>query len=169
MNREQLVQEVLAPVVRLRTQKARGSGTIIHSGEYGTYLLTNWHVVESNITYKEVWDELLKRNVKKEFTSIVEVDINRLDPQGRVKGVITTDADIIISNQQQDLALLKLRDDTPYTTAKLYPETKAGRIPILSELACAGAAMGEKPIVTTGLLNGMQIEIRRRRVHPAQR
>lgn len=159
MDRERLVQEVLAPVVRIRAKNARGSGTIIHSSEYGTYLLSNQHVVDNNIEYKEVWDELLKRNIEKEFTSVVEVDISRLDPKGLVKGVITTDADIIISNKQQDLALLRLRDDTLYPTARLYPENHADTIPILSELACAGAAMGEKPIVTRGLLNGMQIEI----------
>lgn len=159
MEREKLVSEVLRPVARIRTSKGKGSGTIIHSSEYGTYLLTNHHVVESNIEYKEVWDELLRRNVKKEFTSMVEVDINRLNEYGIVKGVITVDADIIISNSQQDLALLKLRDDIIYDTANWFPEELAEKIPILSELVCAGAAMGEKPIVTQGRLNGMQIEI----------
>lgn len=159
MDRERLVQEVLAPVVRIRSKGGRGSGTIIHSSAWGTYLLSNHHVVEGNIEYKEVWDELLERDIKKEFTSIVEVDISRLNPGGTVKGVITTDADIVISNQQQDLALLRLRDDTLFPTARLYPEQLSGTIPILSELACSGAAMGEKPIVTMGLLNGMQIEI----------
>jgi len=155
-----LISEVLAPVARIRADKARGSGTIIYSKDgVGTFLLTNYHVIEGNITYKDVWDELLKREIKKEFTSQVEVDTYRLGEHGDVKGIFTDIGDIILGNKQQDLALLQLRSDTQYPTAELYPEELASSIPLLSELACAGAAMGEKPIVTTGLLNGIQIEI----------
>lgn len=160
MDREKFVQQVLAPVARVRTTKDRGSATIIHSTEdYGTWLLTNRHVVDANVTYREVWDELLRRNVKKEFTSMVEVDVYRVNCHGDVQGLMTADADIVISNAQQDLALLRLRDDTIYHTVRMYDEASCSQIPILSELACTGAAMGEKPIVTLGLLNGKQIEI----------
>jgi hypothetical protein len=159
MDQEKLMQEVLAPVSRIRAAKGRGSGTIIHSSAEGTYLLTNFHVVEDNISYKEVWDELLRRDVKKEFTSQVEVDTYKFGEKGDVQGIFTTNADIILGNKQQDLALLKLRTEVTFSTAKLYPEDKAEQVPLLSELTCAGAAMGEKPIVTTGLLNGIQIEI----------
>jgi hypothetical protein len=160
MDRKTLVEQVLVPVVRVRAAKARGSATVVHSSSAGTYLITNHHVVDDNISYKEVWDELLKRNVKKEFTSLVEVDFSRIDDCGVVSGVNSCYAEVVISNKERDMALLRLvKDQAVYRTAIFYPEALCEKVPILTELACAGAALGEKPIVTLGLLNGVQIEI----------
>ena len=154
-----VIDQILKPVVRIRTNKGRGSGTVIKSSEGGTYLLTNYHVIESCLEYKDVWDELLRRNVKKEFTSAVELDFSKINHHGAVKGLITSVADIILSNKQHDLALLKVRDEETFPSAMLYPEESAAKVPMLASLACCGAAMGEKPIVTYGNLNGIQIEI----------
>lgn len=156
---EKLINEILRPVCRIRAGDAVGSGTIVYSGKYGTYLLSNWHVVESRVEYKEVWDELLRRNVKKEFCSTVEIDINKIDNIGRSKGLITTIGDIVIGNKMQDLVLLKMRSDELFPCVDLYPEEEVELIPLLTPLACTGAALGEKPVVTFGHLNGTQIEI----------
>jgi len=154
-----LVEEVLKPVVRIRSKKGTGSGTVLASDENGTHIVTNHHVIESNIEYKDTWDELLKREMKKEFTATVEVDFSRIDAFGRVSSIITSQADIIITNRQQDIALLKVRDSEPHIIVNMYPEDLADTVPILSPIACCGAAKGEKPIVTFGHLNGVQIEI----------
>lgn len=155
----ELMEYVLKPVCRVRTGKAIGSATIICSNDNGTYLLTNWHVIESCVEYKEVWDELLKRNVKKEFTSTVEVDIHKIDENGRSVGLITMIGEIVVGNQMQDIALLRLRSTETFPCVLLYPEKDADSVPLLTPLACCGAALGEKPIVTFGHLNGTQIEI----------
>ena len=62
----------LKPCVRVRSQKAGGSGTILFSkegedGEYSTYVLTNHHVVEDLIKVEKRWSALLKRDVKQDI------------------------------------------------------------------------------------------------------
>jgi intein/homing endonuclease len=68
-------------------------------------------------------------------------------------------ADIVIYDKPQDLALLKVRDVIDYPCAKLYPKEDADKVPLLVPLCACGAALGEKPVVTFGNLNGIQIEI----------
>jgi hypothetical protein len=60
-------EKMLYPTVRVRTDQAGGSGTVIYSkllpGEekkYETYVLTNCHVVSSNIKVEKKWSTLLK-------------------------------------------------------------------------------------------------------------
>ena len=143
---------------RVQARKAMGSCTIIYSKDGHTYALTNFHVIESSLSYKEIWDSLIQDKVLKEFREAVEVLFPRLDG-GRVIGYSTVLADIEYHHEQQDLALLKFRDKTDFPAVKWYPREKVKDIPILSTLACIGAALGQKPIVTFGHLNGIQIEI----------
>jgi len=159
INHAQIIEEVLKPTVRIRTDKAIGSGSIIKSDEEGTYILTNRHVVDDAIEYKDVWDELLRREVKKEFTKLVEVDIPKINKIGNQVALTTAQAEIVLSNSEQDMALLHLKDEDVYPSVKWYPKDLADKIPILTPLASCGAAMGEKPIVTFGNLNGIGIEI----------
>lgn len=153
-----LIERGYACSCRVQASKARGSATIVYSEAHNTYALTNHHVIEGNITYKKVWDELLKRDVKKEFTEVVEILFPRLDGMN-VAGYNTAQADIILHNKQQDVALLKFRDRAPYPTARWYPREELEAIPHLADLTCIGAALGRHPIVTVGHLNGRQIEI----------
>ena len=143
---------------RVSANKARGSATIIYSKKGSTFALTNHHVVESNISYKNVWDNVLKKEVKKEFTEVVEILFPRL-VNSHVVGYSTTLADILAYDAHQDIALLKFRDVSPYPSVRLYPREKAKEVPFLATLACVGAALGQAPIVTFGNLNGKQIEI----------
>lgn len=155
-----IIKEVLSPTVRVRSSKARGSGVIIHSTEEnGTYVLTNFHVVDSNVEYKEVWDELLQRDVKREFWSSVEIDIPKISDLGDQMALTVSNATVVIGNRVQDLALLRLTDREIFSVAHLFPESECEHIPLLTRLAACGAAMGEKPIVTFGELNGRAIEI----------
>jgi S1-C subfamily serine protease len=156
-----LIEEVLKPVVRIRTNSGRGSGTIVKSDEEGTFILTNYHVIGGNIEYKDVWDELVKKDVKKEFTSQVEVDISQVNDIGNIASLLTTNANIVLSNKQRDIALVQVNTDdtTVYPVAKMYPKKICKEVGMLVPMACCGAAMGEKPIVTFGYLNGKQIEL----------
>lgn len=155
---EDLIMRAYAASCRVQTSKARGSATIIYSKKGSTYALTNHHVVEGNIEFKTVWDSLLKREVKREFTSAVEVLFPRIE-SGRVVGYATVMADVVAYDAPQDIAVLKFRDSADYPYVAMYPRSKAKDIPFLTPVACIGAALGEHPIVTFGHLNGKQHEI----------
>jgi len=157
--RKAILEQVLKPSVRILAKQTIGSGTIVYSKNGDTYVLTNHHVIEKNIEYKEVWDTVIKKDVKKDFTSPVELDAGRFDDTGRYIASTAVLADIIAYNKEQDLALLKVRDNINYPTATLYPYDKAESVPLLVPLCCCGAALGQKPIITFGNLNGVQIEI----------
>lgn len=166
MNRNMILKQVLEPTVRIRAASSVGSGTIIKSEPWdsskktgGTWVLTNRHVVAKCIEYKEVWDELLRRTIKKEIVNQMEIDKHRLDKEGRVLGTQSAKASIVISNEQQDLALLKVYDTEVYTSAKIFPEDQANNIPMLVKLLCCGAALGKEPVVTEGFLNGQKIDV----------
>jgi S1-C subfamily serine protease len=162
---ENVLRQVVLPSVRIRAKEAMGSGTIIYSEEQGddgyvTYVLTNHHVIEKNIEYKDVWDTVIKKNVKKDFTSPVEVDVGRYTDEGYFLASRTCQAEIVDYNKERDLALLKLKDNIKYPTAKLYPHQEAKKVPLFHTLICCGAALGEfPPVVTEGRLNGIQKEI----------
>jgi len=144
---------------RVQTPKALGSCTIIYSKGGNTYALTNFHVIENCITYKEKWDNILKKDIKKEFTKQVEVLYPRMEDD-RVVGYATVLADIVLHDKQQDIALLKFKNDTnKYPSVKWFPRDEIKKIPYLTELACIGAALGYKPIVTFGNLNSIGEEI----------
>jgi hypothetical protein len=159
MNRNTLIEQVLRVSGRVTAKKARGSSTIVYSKKGETYCLTNHHVIESNIEYKDVWDDLIKRDRKKDFTAPVEIDFGRITDDGLYMASTTVLADIVCHCKEQDIALLKLRDNIDYPAAQMPPEDKCQTIPLVSELCCCGAALGEKPIVTFGHLNAVQIEI----------
>ncbi|RLG17251.1 hypothetical protein DRN63_03140, partial [Nanoarchaeota archaeon] len=161
-----VLRQIVEPSVRIRAKKAMGSGTIIYSKkngkerEFSTYILTNHHVIADNIEYKDVWDTVIKKNVKRDFTSPVEVDVGRYTGEGYFLASSTCQADILDYNKERDLALLKLKDNIQYPTARLYPHDRAKKVPLFHTLICCGAALGEfPPTVTEGRLNGVQKEI----------
>ena len=143
---------------RVQTPKALGSCTIIYSKNKETYALTNYHVIENCLQYKTVWDGILKKNIEKEFKQVVEIHYPRMNDD-RVIGYSTVLADVILHDKQQDIAILKFRDAIEYPSVSWFPREDIKKIPYLSELACIGAALGLKPIVTFGNLNGLEIEI----------
>jgi hypothetical protein len=157
--RKKVLEQVVKCTARVRAKKAIGSGTVVYSNGGNTYLLTNHHVVEDCIEYKQVWDNLLRRDVKKDFFTPVELDFGRFDDNGRFIASSTVLADIVLYDKSQDLALLKVRDNIDYQKANLYQKDDAEKVPLLVPLCACGAAMGEKPVVTFGTLNGVQIEI----------
>lgn len=143
---------------RVQTPKALGSATIVYSKDGETFIITNHHVVENCIEYKEVWSNIMKKKVQKEFTKTVEILFPNLE-EDRVREYINVLADIVIYDKEQDMALIKIRNSKDYPAVKWYPKDKVKMLPMCSDLVCIGAALGEKPIVTEGLLNGIEREI----------
>ena len=82
MNLQQLHERILYPVVRIRAADAGGSGTVVLSqpdpeaeGEYQTFVMTNWHVVEKAIMVKDEWDSVLKKKRKRDVLDTVQVEL----------------------------------------------------------------------------------------------
>jgi len=80
---------LIFPMVRVRTEKAGGSGTVLFSkacnityedpqsnivsevGEWETYVLTNHHVIEDAIKFVKKWSPLAKREITVELRKTV--------------------------------------------------------------------------------------------------
>jgi len=74
-------QQMLYPAVRVRSEKAGGSGTVVYSkkdakGSWRTFVMTNHHVVDDLIEVKSQWDSLLKKEMKKETTKTAQVEFS---------------------------------------------------------------------------------------------
>lgn len=147
---------------------AGGSGTIIFSapnsrGGYSTYVLTNEHVVDNNITIEKRWHPVLKRNVEKEILGTVEVHFFNYRWEQRAVGMSAVDADIAAWDKEEDLALLKLRSDAVApAAARLYPKDKESGLKIGEHTLAIGAALGEAPVLTVGRLSQFGREIENR-------
>ena len=69
-------EKILYPVTRVRAADSGGSGVIIYTeeepkkpGEYINIALTCEHVIAKNITVKDEWDTVLKREIKRDVMS----------------------------------------------------------------------------------------------------
>jgi len=144
---------------RVDANQARGSATIIYSKGGETYALTNFHVVENNIKYTTAWDPLLQRDKKVELRDVVEVMFPRINSKKSIVGFSTVLADVELYHKEQDIAILKFRDEKEYPIVKWYPKDEVKDIQYCSRIAAIGAALGLKPIVTEGMLNGKEVEI----------
>jgi len=140
---------------RVHAKEAIGSATIIYSKDGNTFALTNYHVVAKNIQYKDDWDNILKREIKKEFLSPVEILFPKIE-ENDVIGYNTRLADIIIYNKEQDIVLLKVKSKDDYPSVPLYPRDETRNIKALDLLGVIGAALGETPVFTEGRLQTKQ-------------
>ena len=76
-------KEMLYPVVRVRTNVAGGSGTVIYSkpdvnGKIHTYVMTNHHVIADCIQVKKQWDEFFKKDIKKHPQKYIQNAIDKI-------------------------------------------------------------------------------------------
>jgi len=164
---KRLHEQTLYPVVRIRAEKAGGSGTILYSkpdpdtpGEYETYVLTNHHVIEDLIKTEEKWDSLLKREIKKEVLGIPEIeyfDYVKLSVRDSGK---TFKGEIKAYDEDHDLALLKV--DTPTRAkyvAKICPKDKVESIKLFTPVVCSGCSLGHEPLVNEGSITSLKEDI----------
>lgn len=160
-------RELLYPCVRVRAGNVGGSGTVVYSKphdkkkeEYETFVLTNHHVVEGHIRIEEKWSTLLQRNVKSDTKSTVEVEFFKYRWESRSVGGTRIDADIVCYDRDQDIALLRLKDNVKIQyVAKMYPLNKEKELYIFKPVYAVGAALGHSPVVTGGHISGFDDEI----------
>jgi len=149
-DRQGFYENALYPCVRVRTERAGGSGQVIHSSEKnGTFILTCEHVVSDAIQVKEEWSSVLQKNVKRDVLSEVYVDFFKYSYQDRAIGSEEIRAEIVAYDKNEDIALLRLLDPTPRKyVAKVAPNDY--EILYFDEVITVGAAMGHPPIATKG-------------------
>jgi S1-C subfamily serine protease len=157
-------EKCIYPVVRVRTDKAGGSGTIIYSKlregaeeeEYQTFILTNHHVIEEAIVTKEDWDSVLKKNIRKEFLSPVSVEIFDYI-RSEVNSANSHSADIIAYDKAHDLAILKL--DSPKKSeyvAELVDRKDVKNLYLAMDLCCVGCSLLHVPLISMGKLTSLK-------------
>lgn len=158
MDIKELHEKILYPVVRIRTEKAGGSGTIIYSvpdpdnpEEYQTFVMTCEHVIDDAITYDKEFHPVLKKDIKREVLSQVNVQIFDYVYQSKVNSSNTYTADIVAYDKSHDIAILKLNSPKPCPfVAKLIPRDKIDGIKLFTPAFSSGCSLGHDPIFNDG-------------------
>ena len=163
---EKLHQDVLHTQVRIKTDKAGGSGTIIYSQQgkkgFSTYALTCCHVIEDAIKVKTEYDPKIGKNKKKEYRQMVTVEFFDYEnvPHGHRPISNSVDGDVLAYDKTHDMALIKLRTikQAP-RVAKLYLLDEVENIKIGDDCYAVGCALLHDPILTKGMITHMGDEI----------
>jgi len=131
---QQRQSEMLNPTVRVELEQGSGSGTVIHSSSKGTFLLTNHHVAGEKGAKVQVRFWLLNDNSETVLS-------------------VLRDAEVVASDADRDLALLRLVDSEfrAEAVARIAPERT--RLHPGEDVWVAGAALGLRAHLTQGLLS----------------
>lgn len=163
MEVKELHEKVLYPVVRVRSTKAGGSGTIIYSkpskkkeSEYQTFVLTNHHVIEDSISVKEEWDSLVKKDIKKEVTDNVVVEVFDYINLSEINSTNSYRASIVAYDKAHDMAILKLESpkQQPYV-ANLVRQGQIKNIKLFSPILGCGCSLLHDPFATDGRVTSL--------------
>jgi S1-C subfamily serine protease len=146
----------------VRTGKAGGSGTVIYSekdatGDFCTLVLTCWHVVEDAIKVEEGWDSVIKRKIKKEFLTEVQVEVFDYINISTVNSTNSFRAEILAYDQDHDLAILRLKSPKPVLfKAKLVEEGKIKQLTIGTPVFAVGCSLLHDPVLSPGIVTYLQ-------------
>ncbi len=161
-------KEMFYPTVRVRTQKAGGSGTVVYSkeddGQVYTYVVTNHHVIAECVQVEKKWDPILKKKIDKEILDTVFVEFFKYNNYSHCIGSFAVEADIVAYSEVdggQDWALLRTRDhESEYDfVANMFPLDDLDSVHIFDEVYAVGASLGHPPIATEGHICYMDDEI----------
>ena len=158
-NRE-LHEKILYPLVRVRTTKAGGSGTVIYSkpdpeteGEYQTFILTCAHVIEEAITYKTEFHPVLKKDIKKEILQKVDVELFDYVYLSQVNSSNTYKADIVAYDKSHDIAILKLNTPKECSyVSQLIPKEEIRGIKLFTPTWTSGCSLLHDPFANAGYI-----------------
>ncbi len=158
MDTKELHEKILYPVVRIRTRRAGGSGTIIYSAqdpenpdEYQSFILTCAHVIEDAISYKKDFHPVLKKDIKKEFLEKVDVEIFDYVYLSKVNSSNTYKADIIAYDKSHDIAILKLDSPKPCPyMAKLISKSNIKDVKLFTPTWTSGCSLLHDPFANPG-------------------
>lgn len=159
-------EHVLYPVVRVRALKGGGSGTVLFSqanksGEVHTFVLTNHHVITENIKFPEEWNPYLNRKEKHEVKATVWVDIMNYQRLSYLVGQTASEADIVAWNEQQDLALLRVRnyEDLYPHPATMLSKERMKDLKLFQKVFVSGCPLLHPTYITEGRITSVSDEI----------
>ncbi|MFH1834047.1 MAG: serine protease [bacterium] len=154
-----LQDQVLYPQVRVRTDAAAGSGTVIWSekapdGYFSTYILTCHHVVEGALKFETKWDPMANRDRKQEMRGpiLVEFFNYKAVPHGKPPLTAGVTAEIVAYDVRHDMALLRVRLAERPVVAKSLPTAQVTSVVVGSPVVIVGCALAHDPILTTGIV-----------------
>ena len=154
-----LHKQVLWSQVRVRTQTAGGSGTVIYSekgedGYYSTLIITCQHVISDAVKIESKWDSLLKKERKMEIIQPVVVEFFDWEgvPPGKSPLTSGATAHIVAYSEKHDMALIQLRLKEKPPTALLLPRARIEDVAIGSPTWAVGCALGHDPVLTQGIV-----------------
>jgi S1-C subfamily serine protease len=166
-------QKFLYPVVRVRSGKGTGSGTIIYSKpdpkrpkEYQTFVLTNHHVVAPLIELEKAWDSVVKRKIEREVVDFADVERFNYVGLSKLDGATSGKAEVVAYDTDHDLAVVKLESTLKMDyVAPLIPEDKVDDLTLFEEIAVSGCTMAHEPFVTFGQLTFLNEKIEGKRYY----
>jgi S1-C subfamily serine protease len=155
----------LYPIVRITAEGSVGSGTIVYSKKndknyFSTYILTNYHVINNAIKIKEEWNSSLQENVKREQRSLIYVEIFQYQKVSIPVGTMKVEADIVVYNEQEDMALVKLRYEKKMEyVAELPKKDNTSFYKVFDESVAVGCSLGWPPIPTHGEITRLNFQM----------
>jgi len=167
MDIKELHEKILYPVVRVRTEKAGGSGSVIaclpdpeNDGEHQTFVLTNWHVVEAAISTTKEWNSVMQKDIKVEVLKQVQVELFDYARLSEVTGGNARRANIVGYDKNQDLAVLLLDDPKPWPyVAKVIDRDAVRDVKLFTEVWASGCSLGHDPFANPGRITFLKEDI----------
>jgi S1-C subfamily serine protease len=170
---QELHEKILYPIVRIRTEKAGGSGSVIYSqpkrngeGEYQTFILTCAHVIDDAVKTKKDWDSLLKKTMEREILEQVAIEVFDYVNLSTVNSSNSHRATIVAYDKYHDIAILKL--DSPKKleyVAQLIPREKIGDIKIFTPIYAAGCSLLHDPFPNAGEITYLTEDIENKKYY----
>lgn len=156
---DKMREKLLYPIARVSAPGSSGSGTVIYSedrgGEQRTFVLTNWHVVDSAIQIVEEWDNLTGKRTQREKNEQVDVEIFTWGG-GTIVDRRVVKADLYAFSKEHDLAVLELKSNersyplkVPYA-AKLVDTAVGESVGVFTPVFIVGCGLGLDPTHTRG-------------------
>jgi len=160
MNTLEKHEKFLYPVVRVYGTKAIGSGTVLYSKEdpenkddFQTFVLTNHHVIESNISIKDSWDSVMQKEIKKEFIEPCHVEIFDYARVSIVDSSNRYRSEIVAYSKEEDLAIIKMETQKKYMhPATLIPREDIKKLTLFQDVVVSGCSMAHEPFCNFGQL-----------------
>lgn len=164
--KKQMHESALYPTIRVRSDKATGSGTIIFSeprtepdndGElgYSTYALTNHHVISSAIRVEKHYDPQAGKEVTRDYRDLVQIEAFAYKNLSSITGRMTAEAEVVAYHDKRDLAVLRFRTNEHFGfVANLLPEERAKQVQIFDKIIVVGCGLGRPPFPTQGEVSG---------------
>jgi len=157
LSKAELRQKVLYPVVRVRTDKAGGSGVLIYSkpdskdeGKFINVILTCQHVVDDCIKVKKEWNPVAQADRKRDIMEEVTVELFDYD-NSKVLSANATKGNIIGYDAQHDIAAVRLYDPRPHKfVAELIPEEAIAKLELPDPVWTSGCSLLHEPFMNPG-------------------